>query len=170
MAEIFAKLGINGKLLLAQIINLLIVFWAIKYFIWPKFSIVLEKRKEKIKQGIQMAEKSKIIMAEAEKEKTKIRRGADLAAERVIKEAEKKANAIYQEIVLAARLEKEKILEEAESRKELIKRQALSDAQKELGNILFKITKKLIPRLEKEKFVEEEIKDSIEEIAAYGRN
>ena len=58
MAELLSNLGINGKLLFAQIVNFLIIFALLGKFVFPKVIKFIEDRKEKIKKGLELTEKA----------------------------------------------------------------------------------------------------------------
>ncbi|PIW90886.1 MAG: ATP synthase F0 subunit B [Candidatus Nealsonbacteria bacterium CG_4_8_14_3_um_filter_39_7] len=102
--------GINWKILLFQIINLLIALFLLKTFALKPFSEILKKRREKIEKGLEDAQE----------------------AEQMLKDAQGRAG----EIVKKAEGKKEQILEEAEERAKKEQRRILSEAEKEKGIIL----------------------------------
>ena len=57
--ELLSNLGINGKLLLAQIVNFFILLYILKRFAYKPILKVLDDRKEKIEKGLRDAENAK---------------------------------------------------------------------------------------------------------------
>lgn len=76
-------LGINWKILLAQIVNFIILFWLLKRFALKPFLSVLKKRQTDIEEGIKKSEK-------AERSLQEIRNLAKEIKEKGAKEASKK--------------------------------------------------------------------------------
>ena len=54
--EIFAKLGIDWKLLIAQAINFAVLFWVLRRYAYKTMLDFLEKRTVRIEKGLQDAE------------------------------------------------------------------------------------------------------------------
>ena len=96
--ELFAKLGIDWRLLIAQLINFVILFLALTFLLYKPLIGVLEKRQKKIADSLRDAEriseelrsaqdKSLAILSEARGEAGKVVIAAQAAADRVRSEA-----------------------------------------------------------------------------------
>ena len=72
--EILENLGIDWKILLAQIINFLVILYLLKRFAYRPFLKILRERKEKIDKGIKRSEEieKRIQAIKSQKEKEKI--------------------------------------------------------------------------------------------------
>jgi len=102
--EIFAKLGIDGRLLIAQLVNFVILFTALTFLLYKPLIGVLEKRQKKIVESLKNAErigeelrsaedKSLAVVSAARVEAGKIMSAANAAAEAVRAGAVEKARA-----------------------------------------------------------------------------
>jgi F-type H+-transporting ATPase subunit b len=105
MQALFDAFGLNGSLLLAQMVNFAIVLVALTYFLYKPVTKLLSERQQKIAQGVQDAERAAEKLASAD----------DVAAEKV-SSAETEADGIVLTARGAAKDERARILKEAETR------------------------------------------------------
>lgn len=89
--EALASLGIDWKLLIAQIANFLILLLILSKFLYKPLVNMLEQRKEKIAQGIKDSEAAGVKLSEAEGESKKIISQAITKANDIIEKAKKEA-------------------------------------------------------------------------------
>lgn len=95
-------LGIDFKLIIAQIFNFLVLFVIFKKFLYKPFLKIFEERKTKIEEGLINSEKIKKELAEIEIDKQKILSAAGKEAENLISEQRKFAQKEKEEIVKEA--------------------------------------------------------------------
>lgn len=108
--DILSKLGIDWRLLIAQIVNFLILLYVLKRFAYAPILRFLEERREKIERGIKRAEESE-----------KINRKAKADAEELVLSAKRQAKDIMSEAHIAAQQSRESMLVQAkEESKEII--------------------------------------------------
>lgn len=81
--ELFAKLGIDWRLLIAQIVNFVILFSALTFLLYKPLLAMLEKRRNKIAESLDNAERIGAELARANAE-----------SERIVTEAQSRASAI----------------------------------------------------------------------------
>ena len=125
MSELFANLGLNGKLLFAQGLNFLIVLYVLNRFVFKKLIVFLEERKERIEKGVELTEKAEVEMERvAEVRKSSLRL------------AKKEAG----EVLLSAKVQSEvnsrEVEDAAHERSEDILNKAQEQAQKEQSNVI----------------------------------
>ena len=72
MSELFSKLGIDWRLLVAQLANFLILLFVLRRFAYKPLLKLLEERKQRIADGLANAQKAKSNLEEAEKERQEI--------------------------------------------------------------------------------------------------
>jgi len=100
--ELFEKLGIDWRLLIAQLVNFAILFTALTLLLYKPLLSVIEKRQKKIADSLKDAErigeelrsteeKSRAALSEARAEASKILSSAQAAAEEVRSSAVEKA-------------------------------------------------------------------------------
>ena len=66
MQTFVEKFGIDWKLMIAQLINFAIVFFILRAFVYKPVLKLLDKRRQKIEDGLAFAEKSKAELASIE--------------------------------------------------------------------------------------------------------
>jgi F-type H+-transporting ATPase subunit b len=108
--DILQSLGIDWKLLLAQIINFLVILFLLKKFAYKPFLKVLRDRKNIIKQGIEKSEKSEKILQTIKVQRDKILVNAQKKAQQLFKQNEKRGEEKALQIIEGAHKEKEGIL------------------------------------------------------------
>lgn len=108
--DILSKLGIDWRLLIAQIVNFLILLYVLKRFAYAPILRFLEERREKIERGIKRAEESETM-----------NRKAKADAEELVLSAKRQAKDIMSEAHIAAQQSRESMLVQAkEESKEII--------------------------------------------------
>lgn len=142
--ELLDNLGINGKLLIAQIINFLILLWVLHKFAYGPVVKMLEERTKKIEKGLKDAQDSQKKLEEiAEKEKA-ILMEARKQAHEIIKKSEGTAVAQAQEIMLNAKNQTQSMLEAAQKQIEREKMKILAEVKTEVSTLVMMATEKII--------------------------
>lgn len=98
-------LGINFRLIIAQIFNFLVLLFVLKKFLYKPLLKIFEERKTKIEEGLINSEKIKKELEEIQKKK-----------QAILTLAQKEAGGLILEQKKAAQREKEEIIEEAQKR------------------------------------------------------
>ena len=142
MSELFPKLGIDWRLLIAQLINFLILLFVLRRFAYKPLLKLLDERKQKIADGLANAQKAKSNLEEAEKERQEIISTAKKGASEIISLAEAAAQKNREETLKEAKTGVEKIIAEA-------RKQIESEKNKMIGEIKSEITELVILAAEK---------------------
>jgi len=93
MSELLSGLGINGKLLFAQAANFLLVLWLLNRFVFKKLIAFIEKRKERIQEGVELTEKAEREMKRIDEARERELRNARERGEGLVAKAEISAKA-----------------------------------------------------------------------------
>lgn len=125
--ELFSKLGIDWKILIAQIFNFFLLLVVLRFVLYKPILNFLQKRKEQIASSLKKAE-------EIEKEK-------------------KELEQLSQEIIAQTKKEAESILKEERKNGQEMKKQIKEEAQKQAHLLLLKAEKEI--ENHKERLVEE---------------
>ena len=112
--EVLAKLGIDGKLLLAQAINFAVLFWVLRRFAYRPMLDFLEKRATRIEQGLKDAEAAKVKLGEMEEKEKSALLQARTEAKNIIALAEAAAKKRDAERALETEARVKQLLSEAE--------------------------------------------------------
>lgn len=142
--ELFEALGINGKLLVAQIINFLILIYLLKRFAYAPIISMLEQRKAKITEGLENAEKAKTELDNAEKNADEIREQAYAEAKKLIADAKVQADTSAKELIEKANKQADRIIKAAEESANQAKDKALAEARKHISNIVVLALEKIV--------------------------
>jgi F-type H+-transporting ATPase subunit b len=119
------RLGINGGLLLAQLINFGLVAFAIYALAWRPIVRTLEARRERIAKGLEDAAQAEQRLANAERE-----------AQKLLDQRRAEANKLFEEARGRGEEQAKVILEEARRESEAIRAKARQDALEERDAIL----------------------------------
>jgi len=136
MAELFTNLGINWKVLIAQIINFGILLFVLKYFLYGPVMKMLDSRREKLEQDKKLSDSLKERIEEIEKLKEKTLNQARESSQVIIKEAEKLSLKMKDKLILEANNEAEKIRERSKKDLEDNRVKIKEEIKKEIGAIV----------------------------------
>lgn len=89
--ELFAKLGIDWRLLIAQLVNFVILFTALTFLLYKPLIAALDKRRAKVIESLANAEKIGEELTRANAESERIVAAARAEASRISAEALKQA-------------------------------------------------------------------------------
>lgn len=146
MSEFFRAFGIDAKLLLAQVINFVILFFIYKKFLAKPIFAVFEKRRlaiEKTAHDAKLIEiKLQDIKSLQQKELAKVRQDV----KRIIEEAKTRGETLAKKIVDEAE-EKARILLEKTHEKILVEKQHIKDDLRgEFNELFFKALTTILAR------------------------
>ncbi len=133
MEQLIESFGIDGKLIVAQIINFVVLLALLSYFLYKPMLKLLRERQEKIEKGIKDAEAAAKAKATADEEKRAILTAAEQKAADVAASAAMTANARSEEIVAEANDKAANILKAAEATSAELKAKAQKDAEADVA-------------------------------------
>ncbi len=144
MGELIHKLGIEWKLLLAQIVNFVILFLVLKKFLYKPLINLMNKRREKIIEGLEKAKKGeeefKQIEIIRQRELAKIQKEAEV----IIAKAKEIGDEKQQEILKEAEEKTKKIIEDAKGRIDIEKEKMLKEVRQDIANLVINATEKIL--------------------------
>lgn len=160
--EAIDSLGINGKLLIAQIINFAVLFWLLKKFLFGPVVKMLDNRSQTIKKGLDDAAKIEKELEATNEKNQAILNEAKEVAKKLIEEAKKSATVESNRIIIEAerRVEsqKEKALNEIESQKESSRNEIKKETANLIAMAMEKILNQKIDQKENERIISETVK------------
>ena len=150
--EILHQFGFDIKLFIGQIINFLILAYIFKRFLYKPILNVFKEREEKIKTGIENAEKARESMEKAKLDREAMLRETRTEAQAVMENTKKLAEEMRQEFAAKSKAESERMVAEAK-----IQAQAeMKKAEKEVKNMSLDLSQKLLDQVVAKLFTEEE--------------
>lgn len=144
MAELIAKLGIDWKILIAQLINFGLVVLVLWRFAYKPIIAMLEKRTAKIEGGVKNAER-----VEQELKDIMVRRDAELKKARqesqgIVEQARRDASALREELRQAAEAEAQNVLVQTRQSLAAEKTQMMHEAKGELAAMVQMVAEKVL--------------------------
>ena len=142
--EILSNLGVDGRILLAQIVNFCILLWILNRFVYRPLLAFLEQRTKKIEQGLKNAESAREQLAAAQAEKEDLLRKAREEAKVVILQSEQAAKK-QQELALAETKDKiTQMLTAGEKKLTEERTKMLAEVRGELAQLVVLVTEKVL--------------------------
>jgi F-type H+-transporting ATPase subunit b len=135
MDQLLEAFGINGKLLLAQLINFGVLFVALTYLLYKPTMKLLDERARKVAQGVEDAERAAEKLAQADTEATTVVNAAETEAEGIVASAREEATSEKTRIVKEADARAAAIAKDAEARAAETAAKTLRDSEKEIARL-----------------------------------
>lgn len=160
--EALANLGIDWKLLVAQVVNFVVVLLVLKRFAYQPMLKLLDERTAKIERGLADAKEATQKLAAMEEEEKAILMEARLEAKRILAAAGESAQKRQALSLAETETRVKKLLSESEMKSAEAQKKMLDEAKSELaGTVLLAVEKVLREKMDatKEKeFIERHLK------------
>jgi len=150
--EVLSQFGFDLKLFIAQILNFLILAFLFKRYLYKPLLNIIKKREEKIKRGLEDAEKANKVLVSTEEKRDEILNKAEKQAEDIIQESKKMAQMEADEIIKKTKLEAEKIINQAKDQG-LLEKDAI---EKELTQVVAEASQRILEKVVSELFTKKE--------------
>lgn len=152
MTELLSKLGIDWKLLIAQIVNFLILLFILYKFAYGPIVAMLEKRQKKIEQGLKDAEAARRNLEKSEEKQKEILKKARADFKVIVEKAHTQAEKSKSEIAAEAKAQAERILADAKVQIGREKEKTIREIKSEIGGLVIAAAEKVIgERLDEDK-------------------
>lgn len=159
--EVLEKLGFDWKVALANLVNFLIIYYLLRNVVFKKLGQAIKERREKIKEGLDDAEKAKTALIMANHEKEKILAEGHMEVKEILVGAEATKTSIIDSAKIEAEAEARKIKEDSMREIEsLAERQAKEVKEKSVDLIISGMEKVLRSEIDQKK-AEKLVKDLI---------
>ena len=133
MEDLIHAFGIDGHLILVQVVNFAILAGLLWYFLYTPVLNLLKEREEKIAKGIRDAEDADRLKRHAEKDRKEVLTAAQREAEEVVDRAQARANEKSAQIVGDAETKASNILKDATVRGEALAEKAQKESEAEIA-------------------------------------
>jgi F-type H+-transporting ATPase subunit b len=142
------SLGINIPVLIAQIINIAILFAALYFLLFKGFLKTMEERKQKIQQGLEDAERAQEEWTRAEAVFQERMEQIEREREAIITQAREEAERLRAEVAAQAREEAReearRILAQEREAFEAERQQAVADMHNQIVGLVLAATRKVV--------------------------
>jgi F-type H+-transporting ATPase subunit b len=141
--ELFEKLGIDWRLLIAQIVNFLILMGALFFLLYKPLLSALEKRRVKIAESLENAERIGAELKRTNAETSRLVGEARAEAQRIITDALTQAEALRTATVEKAKTEVTTIVKESKQQIAADREQLIRDVRAAAADLIAAATEKV---------------------------
>ena len=138
------ELGFNIPVLVAQLVNFFILLVVLRILLYRPILAMLDRRSQRIREGLEAADQSKEQAAQAEQEVARQLQQAREQGQGQIAQAQETASRIQEEARSQARLDAEALLERARSEIQLERDQAIAELRREFAGLTISAAEKVI--------------------------
>jgi len=144
MGELLTKLGIDGRLLLAQIINFLVLLFILYKVLYKPVLKMLDERQTKIEASLKHAEQIEKNLFESHGEKQKILSEARNEAGKIIAESKEVAEKLRNDLTCKAKEDVANILEQGKHQLKTEKEIMFKELKNEIADMVTIATEKIL--------------------------
>ncbi len=144
--ELLTKLGVDWRLLLAQIVNFTILLTVLSIFVYRPLLRVIDERRERIRKSMEDAEKIAHQKEEQEKVRQEALRMLDTECGALLEKAKQEAERLKGDLLRIADVEAENLLAKGREELRAERAQALQEIQKSLAAAILQMTEKILER------------------------
>jgi len=142
--ELFAKLGIDWRLLIAQLVNFVILFTALTFLLYKPLIASLDKRRAKIAESLANAEKISEELNRAGAESERIVAASRVEAARIASEAAKQAETARLAAVEKTRAEVAGVISSGKAQLAAERDAMMSEVRRAAADLIAVATEKVI--------------------------
>lgn len=142
--ELLTKLGIDWRLLIAQLINFVILMGVLYKFLYKPVLKLLHERSVKIEVGLKNAEAVEVKLKDAAALYESKTREARAETAKMMEAAKKETDALRAELTSAAQKEADKIVEAGRIRLAVEKEKIMHEAEHELADLVAQATEHVL--------------------------
>lgn len=156
-------LGINGKILIVQIVNFLILFFLLKWLLYKPVTNLLDERRKKIENSLELAEANQKKAEELEIKIKEVQEQSRKDAKEILDQAKRESEELKKQFKDQAQKESADLLKLAENRiaqqKEELKKELRADTARLVISATGKLLGKTLDEKDQKNLVEESIKE-----------
>ena len=146
MNQLFAAFGVDWRLLIIQGVNFAVLLSALTYFLYRPVMKMIDDRREKIAEGVRLADAAEGRLAEAHAQGEQLVGTAAREAEALMASARANADVKGSEIMKTAEERAEALMKDANARGEELKRQALMESEREVVRAAMLAAEKILAK------------------------
>ncbi|MDA2935792.1 F0F1 ATP synthase subunit B [Patescibacteria group bacterium AH-259-L05] len=144
MEELIHQLGVEWKLLIAQIINFVILLFVLKKFLYAPLVKFMNMRKEKIVSGLEKAEQAEQAFEKLQEQKEQELAKIHKQAQSIIAKAKETGDQKQQEIIAATEKRAQKIIDDAKSQIQAEKEVMIKQVRSDIADLIAGATSKIL--------------------------
>lgn len=138
------ELGLNVPVLVAQLVNFFILLALLRIFLYKPILEMLDRRRDRIREGEEAAQQSKAQASEAETDVAKQLDEARQQSQSILAQAQEASSRIQEDARSHARQEADTLLERARNEIQLERDQAIAELRSEFADLTVSAAEKVI--------------------------
>jgi F-type H+-transporting ATPase subunit b len=138
------KLGIEPSLFIAQLVNFAIIMILLNWLMYKPIMGMLEKRKKKIEEGLELTEKTRLEWEKMDGKKAKLMEEARLDAMKLIDEAKKQAKSEEHDILEETRKKSDDMIDKTKMEIAELKLSMEKQVRQEAVVLAVEMTKRIL--------------------------
>jgi F-type H+-transporting ATPase subunit b len=142
--EILAKLGIDWKLFVAQIVNFVILLIILRRFVYRPMLAFLEERTTRIDKGLKDADLARKKLGEMERKEKEVLDQAKKEAQKMLEKAELIGKQNYEKMLSKATDDVKLLMHQSAQKMELERVKMLNEAKAQLADLIILTTEKVL--------------------------
>lgn len=146
MSELLQQLGIDGRLLVAQIVNFAILVFVLHRFAYRPLVDALERRRERIEQSLKHAQAIEDERAQLAQERQRIIGQAHQEAQALVDRARHNAEVLHKRLTEEAKQQAESIRTTAAAEAAVLRQRVVSEAREQLADLVLNASERVIEK------------------------
>jgi F-type H+-transporting ATPase subunit b len=142
--ELIKVLGLDWKILLAQLINFAVLLFVLFKFAYKPMFKFLDERKDKIEKGIENAEQAEERLKEIEVKEEEVLKNAKVEAAAILDKTRADAEELRKKEIAKTREEIGKIINQEKENMRAEKAEVLRDIRKEVSVLVYSALEKVL--------------------------
>jgi F-type H+-transporting ATPase subunit b len=159
--EIFEIFGIDGLVVLAQVVNFIVILYILKRFAYKPLFNVIKKREDLVKETVEKAEEQRKALEKTEIEEKKILKKASETASQIVKDAKEEAASIIAMGQEKTKNETTKMVAEAKAQIEIERKEVETKLLKDVTGLSVEVLRKSLSKILTDKEQDEVVKRAI---------
>ncbi len=144
--KLFEALGLNWKILIAQLVNFGLLIWILHKFGYGPIIKFIDERRKKIEKGLENAKLVEEKLKKADEAEKEIIISAKKEAQKIVSSSTELAQKNREEMIKKAEEEAQRILVSYEKKGKQEKDKIMNEAKKELSDLVIMATEKIISK------------------------
>ena len=162
--EILKNFGVDPILLGAQILNILLLFFLLKKFLYKPLLKMMHDRKLRIEEGLTFTQDAEKRLTKIKEEETKILKAAQTQAQKMLTETKKQTATLLKEAEEHSRTQTEKMIKDAHSKIAEESKEAEQRIAKKVSLLAMEYLRKSVSQLFDEKEQKEIMARAVKEL------
>ena len=146
MSELLTNLGIDWRLLVAQIINFGILAFILKKFLWKPLLNTIAERQDKAQKIEEFAKEASLAQQKMQQEREASERSARQRSSQILQEAEAQAKILAETLRGKAEKEAKEIVVRAEQEAMGARERIFLETRADLSNLVLRASEKVLER------------------------